>query len=92
MKVNHETSHLGNDDPHTMVEPSSCRKVGLESYGFTCFFNSTLQALAHVEPLSILTRGLPQGYFKRNGLNCVDHDEKFLRREFAYCGINRQFQ
>ena len=88
MKVNHETSHLGND-PHTHHGHESRAfimqgKVGLESYGFTCFFNSTLQALAHVEPLSILTRGLPLSYSKRNGLNCVDNDEKFQRHEFAY--------
>jgi len=59
-------------------------KVGLESFGFTCFFNSSMQALAHVEPVSMLTQGLPLGYAKRNGIMCVDSDEKFQRHEFAY--------
>jgi ubiquitin C-terminal hydrolase len=85
MKVNHENSLLGNDHHgHESRAFIMQGKVGLESYGFTCFFNSTLQALAHVEPLSILSRGLPLNYSKRNGLNCVDHDEKFQRHEFAY--------
>jgi ubiquitin C-terminal hydrolase len=59
-------------------------KVGMEAYGFTCFFNSAIQALAHVEPISLLSRGLPLNYGQRNGIKTIDENEKFMRTEFAY--------
>ena len=59
-------------------------KVGLVSYGFTCFMNSVIQGLAHSEPLSMMIRGLPLNYSKHYGLVTLNEDEKFQRDEFAY--------
>ncbi len=59
-------------------------KVGMDSFGFTCFFNVVVQALAHVEPVSIMVRGLPLKFAHNSGVKTTNEDEKNQRIEFAY--------
>ena len=44
-----------------------------------CFFNVVIQALAHVEPVSIMVRGLPLKFAHNSGVKTVNEDEKNQR-------------
>jgi ubiquitin C-terminal hydrolase len=66
-------------------------KTGLESYGFTCFLNAVLQALSHIEPLSIPLRFLPTNFASGVGVCSDDAERRAHRVELCFL-VQRVFK